>query len=325
MKAAFYEDYGAPQDVCTIKSVDKPTVGKKDVLVKTQSAGVNPVDWKLMGGHIQSWPHKAPFIPGWDISGVVEEVGEEVKEFKAGDEVYSYHRPEFNKDKTDVITTNGCYAEYASVPAHRLAKRPTKASWNEAAAIPLAGLTAWQGLHNILKPTKGQTLLVLGGSGGVGGFAVQFGKAAGCTVIATCSKKNVEYVKGLGADHVVDYTAGDVAAAVKAIASEGVDIVFDSVGGDSTKDGLAALKKGHTLATCANWGVADLAKAEEKVGQAFLVSPSSENLTAIAALFDSGAVKVPSITTFPLDKAADALTASMGGRTVGKIVLEVNK
>jgi NADPH:quinone reductase-like Zn-dependent oxidoreductase len=302
MQAAFYSEYGAPSDVLSIKEQPKPTCGKDDVLVKIMSASVNPVDWKLMAGYIPSWAHEAPFIPGWDLAGVVAAVGEGVTAYKVGDEVFSYHRPEFDTDETDKIGLNGCIAEFAAVPQHRIAPKPTKASWNEAASIPLAALTAYQGLHDYCKITAGQTVLVTGGSGGVGGFGVQIAKAAGATVISTCSAKNIEYVKGLGADHVIDYTVGPIAEQVKALFPDGVDAVYDSIGGDDT---LQAICKAHS-------GV-----------KSMLVKPSSAQLTALAKLFDEDKLK-SKITVFKgINSTVEAMNTNMGGRVVGKLVIEI--
>lgn len=304
MKAAFYSEYGKPSDVMTIKEVPKPPCGKDNVLVKIISAGINPVDWKLMAGYIPAWPHKGPFIPGWELSGVVESVGEDVKDYKVGDEVFSYHRPEFDLDETDVISDNGCLAEYASVPQRRVALKPKKASWNEAASLPLAALTSYQGLHDYLKITKGSTVLVTGGSGGVGGFGVQIAKAAGAVVISTCSAKNTEFVKSLGADHVVDYTAGPVAEQVKKLFPDGVDHVWDAIGGDES---LKTVGKSHS-------GV-----------QSMLVKPSSANLATLAQLFDEGKIKTKVTAFSGIDKTEEALNSSIGGRTVGKLVVEISK
>lgn len=212
-----------------------------------KSAGINPVDWKVMGGFIPARPHVAPYIPGWDLAGVVEAVGEEVTDIAVGDEVYSYHRPEFDVDPADAIAANGCLAEYVSVPVHRLARKPAKASWSVAAGIPLAGLTAYQGLHRHLKAAAGSSVLITGGSGGVGGLAVQLAKAAGCSpVIATCSAKNVAYVASLGADWVVDYGAGDVAGQVRARYPGGVDLV------SSTRSGATRHSRGSVRSRTAD-------------------------------------------------------------------------
>jgi NADPH:quinone reductase-like Zn-dependent oxidoreductase len=306
MQAALYSDYGKTSDVLTIATVKKPIVGPKDVLVKIKSAGVNPVDWKLMMGYIKSWPNKGPFIPGWDLAGVVEAVGEEVKDFNPADEVYSYHRPEFDKDKTDVISDNGCIAEYASVPQHRLALKPKKASFDEAAAIPLAALTAYQGLHEHLKITKGSTVLVTGGSGGVGSFGVQFAKLAGCTVLSTCSAKNNEFVKSLGADHLIDYTKGSTEQVLK-LFPKGVDFLYDAIGGD--EEIKKALKEGGGFSGT----------------QSMLVHPDSAQLKTLADHFDAGELSVK-VTSFDgLKSSVEALDASAAGRTVGKLVITVAK
>ena len=269
------------------------------------------------------WPHKAPYIPGWDVAGIVEAVGDEVEGFAVGDEVYAYHRPEFERDPTDVISANGCLAEYVSVPAHRLARKPASASWSEAAGLPLAGLTAYQGLHDHLKLVAGSSVLITGGSGGVGGLAVQLAKAAGLTVVATCSAKNVAYVAGLGADVVIDYGAGDVAAAVLARFPGGVDAVLDTIGGDAALAGLAALKAGGPISSTAHYTIHEEAAKAGKTGSAYMVSPSRVGLDAMAALFDAGKLKSATKSFAGLESAQEAFAESIGGRTVGKLVVDV--
>uniref|UniRef100_A0A7S1C701 Enoyl reductase (ER) domain-containing protein n=1 Tax=Bicosoecida sp. CB-2014 TaxID=1486930 RepID=A0A7S1C701_9STRA len=326
MMAIVYGEYGDASVMKMDTALEVPPMGADDVLIETHAASVNPVDWKIASGAIKAWPQALPIVPGWDVAGVVKAVGASVESLKVGDEVYSYTRPAFDmaeehpESKEEKIdATTGAYAEYAVVKAWKVAKKPTSLGFVEAAGVPLCGLTAWQGLTKHLKVVKGETVLVLGGSGGVGGFGVQWAKHLGATVIATCSAANVKYVTDLGADTVVDYRDADAVAALAGT----VDKVLDCVGGDSTLTGLKALKDGGAICSTANYGLGDLVAAEGRgiTGTGFLVQPSAEQLTELAAIFDSGAAKSLNVRKFPLGDAGAALMASKLGRTKGKIVL----
>lgn len=303
------------------------------------------MDWKLREGYIKAWPQTLPIIPvrdhecstpsvllitnlqGWDVAGTVEAVGSDASDFKVGDQVYSYTRPAWDM-KVDGETTdnesiglNGTLAQYVSVAQWKVTHKPKSLDMNNAAAIPLAGLTAWQGLFDHGKVTAGQTVLVLGASGGVGSFAVQFAKVKGATVIGTCSGRNVDFVRSLGADHVVDYSQGDVAAAVRAIAPNGVDMVYDAVGGDSSAAGVASAKDGGIVISIANFGIADLCNERGLTGKAFLVAPSAPQLREIGDLIDAGKVRVGALEAFPLAEYRSVFEKSQSGRTRGKMVL----
>lgn len=305
-----------------IKHVELPKPGPKDVLVQVFASAVNPVDWKLRNGWITSWANTGgPFIPGWDVSGVVTQVGDEVKDFKQGDEVYAYHRPEFDSNPDDKIGLNGTAAEFVAVPAHRLALKPKSLSFVKAAAFPLAGLTAYQGLFDHGQVKAGQSLLVTGASGGVGQFAVQLAHLKGIKVAGTCSSKNVQYVKDLGCEAVFDYTSPGMDADVKQAFPDGFDLVFDCVGGSSGEQALAWLKKGCTCVSIAHYSIGKIAEEQGKKGLNFLVKPHAAQLTEVAGLFDTGKLLPGTTTTYPLDKIQDAHKASSSGRTTGKIVL----
>jgi NADPH:quinone reductase-like Zn-dependent oxidoreductase len=197
MKAILYEEYG---DASKLKVVDhaKPVIQDNEVLVKVRAAGINPVDWKIRAGYMrQVSPQKLPIIPGCDVAGEVEAIGAAVTKFKVGVAVYSYNRPagDMEEGKGEQIEENGCCAQYVAVKEFKLAAKPANISYDEAAAVPLAGLTAWQSLFDAGKLTAGQTVIVLGAAGGVGSFAVQFAKAHGATVIGTGSTKNIDFIK----------------------------------------------------------------------------------------------------------------------------------
>eukprot|EP00475_Leptophrys_vorax_P003780 TRINITY_DN1220_c0_g1_i1.p1 TRINITY_DN1220_c0_g1~~TRINITY_DN1220_c0_g1_i1.p1 ORF type:complete len:331 (+),score=104.99 TRINITY_DN1220_c0_g1_i1:154-1146(+) len=327
MQAIIYEEFGNSSKL-QYKSVPVPAVRDGEVLIKVHAAGVNPVDWKIREGYLQSsMPHRLPIIPGWDVSGTVSAVGAGVTGFKVGDEVYSYARPTPERDdsKDEAITDNGCYAEYVAVKEWKVAHKPKTLSFEASAGVPLAGLTAWQGLFEHGKLKAGQTVVILGAAGGVGSLAVQFAKVKGVTVVGTCSAKNVDVVKGLGADHVVDYTSGDVAAAVAAVAPV-VDVVYDCVGGSQTEVGVDIVKADGIVVSIANWGVSKLCQDKGKgTGISFFVNPDQGQLKEFADLIDAEKVKLAGLETLPLADGAKALDISQAGRTVGKLVLTVAK
>ena len=201
------------------------------------------------------------------------------------------------------------------MPAWKVARKPAALSFEQAASVPLAGLTAYHGLHDEGELKAGQTALVLAASGGGGSYAVGIAKAVGARVIGTCSGRNVDYVHSLGADEVRDYTKPDYLAGVE------VDLVFDCVGGDNTAAGLAALKAGGTIMSIATFDVHEAAAKVGKTGKAFLVRPDGGQLAALGDLLQEGKVKVPRLNEFPFEKAQDAFAQQMSNRTVGKIVI----
>ncbi|HLO03931.1 MAG TPA: zinc-binding dehydrogenase [Symbiobacteriaceae bacterium] len=217
MKALVLDRPGTP-DTLRIADLPRPTPGPGEVLVRVHAAGLNPVDYKMAeAGHVK-WAY--PFILGLDVAGTVVELGEGVTEWQPGDAVY-YHGD---------LSRPGGFAEWAVVAAHVVAPIPAGLSFAQAAALPCAGFTAYQALYRKLHIEPGQSVLVTGGAGGVGGFAVQLAAHTGCSVIATCSTQNLEYVRSLGATHVVDYTKEDVVERVRALTDgRGVDAAVDTV------------------------------------------------------------------------------------------------
>ncbi len=306
MKAITYSKYGNP-DVLELTDQPMPKVGPGMVLVRVKSASVNPVDWKIMGGHLDATMDiQFPVIAGWDVAGVVESVGIDAPEFEPGDEVIAYSR----KD----CLHGGSMAEYIALPVRVLARKPKSLDWEQAAGLPLTGLTAYQVLTRLgLK--AGETVLIHGGSGGVGSVAIQLAADRGARVIATASEKNHDYLRSLGAEPV-SYGEG-LTERVRRMAPEGIDIVADLVGGvlDVT---LAVLKDGGRQASIAD------AEVTKEGGTWMWVRPSGDDLQALAELADAGKLTVEIARAFPLDQAADAYRLSMQGRTRGKIVVNVS-
>jgi NADPH:quinone reductase-like Zn-dependent oxidoreductase len=256
------------------------------------------------------WPHKFPLILGWDLSGVVEELGRGASRFKIGAEVYSVPDP----------TRNGAYADYIVVRESELALKPNSLHHIRAAAVPLAALTAWQSLFDTAQLQPGQRVLIHGAAGGVGHFAVQLAKWKGAYVFATASTKNQELLRELGADETIDYTRQRFEEVARKI-----DIVLDPIGGDTQERSWQVLKKGGALLSIVQPPSAEKAK-ELGVRAAFVAShPNGAQLTEIAKLIDAGKVKPTVDRILPLSEARRAHELSQSGHTRGKIVLRVKE
>lgn len=303
MQAMNYARYGGT-DVLAQTRRPIPKVAPGAVLIRVKAAGVNPVDWKIMSGGLDGLMDvNFPVIPGWDVAGVVEAVGFDTPDFKVGDEVYSYGRRD--------TVQGGTFAELVALPAAIVAHKPGALSWEQAAALPLTGLTAQRTL-DALGTLDGRTLLIHNGSGSVGRTAIQVAAHAGARVIATGSAKNHARLRELGAEPV-EYGAG-LQERVRALAPNGVDAVADFAGG-VLEDTLALLKDGGTQASVADWTVA------EHGGRYIWVRPDARELERLSALVEDGTLSVDVAQTFPMQEAAQAFESSMSGHGSGKIVL----
>ncbi|WP_037859516.1 NADP-dependent oxidoreductase [Streptomyces sp. NRRL S-340] len=307
MKAISYSRYGGPE-VLEYGEVRDPKVGPDSVLVKVRAAGVNPVDWKCREGHLDALLDPVfPVVPGWDLAGTVVRPGAAVTEFAAGDEVIGYVREDF--------LSRGTLAEYVAAPVRTLARKPRALSFEEAAGLPLAGLTAYQVLVRTLRVARGETVLVHAAAGGVGSFAVQLAGHLGARVIGTASERNHDYVRSLGGEPV---TYGDgLAERVRGLAPEGVAAVFDTVGGETTRTSAHLLAPEGRLASIADPEVVSYG------GRYCFVRPDAEDLGRLSELADQGVLRVHVAETFPLERAAQAQRRSQEGRTRGKIVVTV--
>ncbi len=315
MKAIVIEKFGGAEEL-KLRDVAAPVAGPGELLIKVSHAGVNPVDYKIREGYLKEMmPHRFPVIMGWDVAGTVAVLGEGVRGFEPGDRVYAYAR------KPDVSL--GTYAELIAVQAANAAPVPASLSDAQAAALPLAGLTAWQSLHDFAGLERGQTVLVHAGAGGVGSYAIQLAKAAGATVVTTASAAKHAYVKSLGADYAIDYTAADVAAELAKLFPEGVDVVMDCVGGETLVKSFPLVKRGGVVVSIVDTPSEALA-IEHGVKAGFVfVSPSGSGLRELGRLVTSGALRAPEVEVLPLADAALAHRKSESRRTVGKIVLAV--
>ena len=299
MQAVLMRETGAP-DVLHLEEADQPDVGDGEVLLRVRAASVNAIDWKYRRGVVDK---QLPAILGNDVSGTVE--SSRAEGFAEGDEVFGF-------------AASGGYAELAAASAAMLAKKPAGVSHEQAAAIPVAGLTAWQALFDRAGLERGQTALIAGAAGGVGHFGVQFAKVAGARVIGTGSSRNREFVLGLGADEYVDYTQQDVAESVS-----GVDVAFDTVGGETTEGLLPAVREGGVLVTIAGAPPEEAGRRHGVRTELLVMSPSSDQLARVAELVAAGEVRVEIAETLPLTEVQRAHEHSESGHTRGKIILMV--
>jgi NADPH:quinone reductase-like Zn-dependent oxidoreductase len=310
MRAIVQRSFGAPE-VLEVTEVDRPTPLPSEIVVRVQAIGLNPVEAIVRAG-VFPLIGQPPFILGWDVSGVVEEVVPGVNRFRRGDEVFGM--PFFPR-------AANAYAEYVAAPSRQFARKPAKIDHVHAAALPLAGLTAWQSLIDAADLQAGQRILIHGAAGGVGHLAVQIAKSRGAYVIGTASAGKHEFVRGLGADEMIDYRAVDFAEQVR-----DVDVVFEVIGGDYAMRSVRVLKPGGLLITAVERSNATLAAAVEKSGRRFAgitVEPDQVGLEAMARLVDAGRLKIHVDRVFPMTEIAAAHALLEAGHLKGKLVVTV--
>lgn len=310
MKALRVYEYGNP-GAMRLEPVSKPVLQPDEILVRVHAASVNPVDWKVCDGVLKDkLPMAMPFIPGGDFSGTVEHVGRQAAGFSNGMAV-------FGMTSTPGYRA-GAFAAFVAVKAAHIAAMPASLTYEQAASVPLAALTAWQAVFDRAGLMAGQKILIHAGAGGVGGFAIQFAREAGAVVTTTTSAGNADYVRELGAANVIDYRAvkfEDV--------SRDFDIVIDLIGGETQARSYAVLKRGGVLVNA--WGaiMQDQAEAAGVRGVKVAVEPDGTQLARIAALIDAGRVRVSVAKIFDLAECGAALEESRTGHVRGKIVLRV--
>jgi len=307
MRAVSQDVLGGPE-VLKVVEVERPAPRPNEVLIRVRAAGLNPTDWKhrATGGFLG----KPPFVLGWDVSGVVEETGIGVATFKPGDEVFGLLSYPFG---------HGSHAEYVSAPARAFTHKPSSIDHVQAGALPLVSLTAWQALVETAGLQRGQKVLIHAAAGGVGHVAVQIAKARGAHVIGTASAGKHDFVRGLGADELIDYHDTDFAEAVR-----DVDVVLDTVGGDYVQRSLRTLRKGGILVTILPRGSKELAGQAEALGvraTEMLVDADRHGMRTVAELVEAGKLRATIAGTFPLAEAAKAHELGDTGRTTGKLVL----
>jgi NADPH:quinone reductase-like Zn-dependent oxidoreductase len=307
MKAIQMHAFGGPE-VLEFEDIARPEPKPDEVLVKVHAASVNPVDWKIRkGGYPAVKQQDLPIVPGRDVAGEIVAVGHDVDRFSEGDAVYAF-----------LDTKHGGYEEYVAVQTGELALKPEGLDMTTAAGVPLAAITAWQGLFDHGGVHDGERVLIHGGAGGVGHFAIQFAKARGAWVATTVSADDLEFVRGLGADQAIDYKSERFEDVV-----EPVDVVFDLIGGETRDRSFKVLKKMGMLVS--TLGEPDRKKAEEYGVQVagYLAQPNGQQLAEIARLIDAGQVRVEVRRVFPLSEAAKAQRSLEEEHGRGKVVLRV--
>lgn len=313
MKAVVMRKYGTP-DVLEIANISRPQIDDNQVLVEVYASSVNPVDWKIRKGNLKLFMRKKlPCILGGDIAGRVVEVGNKVQFFRVGDEVFG---------KID-ISKNGAYAEYVATSASHLALKPQNMNFEEAATLPLAGLTALQALRNMGGIRKGMNVLINGCSGGVGSFAVQLAKAYGCKVTGVCSNRNMQFAKDLGADRVIDYTQQEIVSL-----QEEYDIFFDVVGNQEYSKVKHILQRGGVfVTTLPSFNILLLGSIHNLVSsrkmKEIFVKESKKDLEILADFVDAGLLKTHIDKSYDLIDVAEAHQYSETGRVVGKLSLKI--
>ncbi|MFC9127932.1 NADP-dependent oxidoreductase [Streptomyces sp. NPDC057099] len=307
MRAISQDVLGGPEVLKEV-DVERPVPGPNQVLVRVRAAGVNPTDWKhrATGGFLGD----APFVLGWDVSGVVEAAGIGVVAFAPGDEVFGMLPYPYG---------HGSHAEYVIAPVRALTRKPTGIDHVQAGALPLVSLTAWQALVEHADVRPGQRVLIHAAAGGVGHVAVQIAKARGAYVIGTASAGKHEFLRGIGVDETVDYRETDFTEAVK-----DVDVVLDTIGGDNALRSLRVLRPGGVVVSILPGGSNEFYEEAERLGVRglrMLVDADRADMAAIAELAETGRLRATIAGTFPLAAAAEAHTLGDTGRTTGKLVL----
>jgi len=304
MRAITIEGFGG-RDRLKLLDLPTPRPGPDDVLVRVRAAGVGPWDTKIREGIFgnRSFPH----VLGVEASGIVESAGENVADLREGDEVYVY--------------SGGCYSEYVAAPAEKVARKPASLSFEEAAGVPVAGSTAYQGIVEEIGLKEGETVLIAGAAGGVGTMAVQIAASLGARVLGTASPPNHDYLRSLGAAEGIDYH-GDWVAAVRTIAADGVDAVFDCVGGETFRRSFDAVRDGGRVVTIVAFGE-EVEPSRGITYLAFSARAQRRKLEKLSEMFDAGTLRVEIKDVVPLEEAAKAHERVEAGHTRGKIVLGV--
>jgi alcohol dehydrogenase len=311
MKSVQIKQYGDAGVLSLVADAAKPAAASGQVLVEVHAASINPVDSVIRSGYMQQmFPLQFPATLGLDLAGIVVEAGPGAGPLKAGDRVYG---------QAGAITGgSGAFAEYAAAPVSRLALMPAKAGFVEAAALPLAGVSALQAIYEHMKLQAGQKILIHGGSGGIGTIAIQIAKRLGAQVAATCRGEAVSYVKSLGADKVIDFQKQAFQELLK-----DYDAVFDNAGGETYKNSFAVLKKGGVIVSMLEQTNTDLAAKYGVTAIAQFTDVNTDRLDRLAGLVADGTIKVHVDRIFPLVKVREAFAAREGGNVRGKVVLKI--
>ncbi len=313
MKAAQINKYGGNEVVEINKNAPKPIVTKGHLLIEVYAAGVNPVDWKIREGYMrQMAPLKFPATLGGDFSGIVAEVGGGVSGFEKGNEIYG--------QASIIRGGSGSFAEFAVADENTIAHKPKNLSHIEAAALPLTGVSAWQALVDHMGLSKGKKILIHGGAGGIGSIAIQLARHLEACVASTASAKDLQYVRKLGADRVIDYKSQSFEVMLR-----NYDAVFDTVGGETYTRSFRVLKRGGLIVSMLEQPDTDLMEqyGVNAIGQ--FTQVNRERLSKLDELVDKSIIKVHIEKTFPLEKTQEALAFQQNGHPRGKVVLKITE
>lgn len=327
MKALQIVQYGEIKDGLSLNEVEKPLVKPNDILVEVKAASLNPIDYKLVEGKLKEMvPLKLPSSIGFDVSGVVLEKGADVGKFEIGDEIYARVPQE----------QMGTVAEFVAINSELVARKPDNISFEEASGLPLTGLTAMQALE-VVGLKENDRILIHAGSGGVGSFAIQYAKAKGAIVYTTTSTKNVDWVKALGADRVIDYTKEDY----KEVANN-LDIVFDTLGDEYTFEAFEILKEGGRVTTIVGppdekiakqmgmteyklpEKLSDLIKEKSATYKLTWMQPNAEQLNTITTMVENGTIKPIVDLIYSLEDGIDAYEYLATGKAKGKVIISLS-
>lgn len=306
MKAVMIERFGGPE-VFTLEDVPAPQPGPGEVLIRVHAASANPIDYKVAKGHYRGSGAEPPLPAGRDVAGIVERCGPDVEDFQPGDRVMAM-----------LDQGQGGFAELVATKASNCAPIPKSIEEKAAAAVPLAGVTAWQGIFDHGKLGEGQSILIHGAAGGVGHLAVQFAKAKGARVFATCAEEDKSFVERLGADEAIAYDTERFEDRVR-----DVDVVFDLVAGETQDRSWSVLKQGGILVSTLGEPPKEKAQSRQATGVGYMAHPDGEDLAEIGRLIDEGRVEPVVERTFRLDEAPEAERALEEDHVRGKIVLTV--
>lgn len=317
MRAIFYQSHG-PAEVLQLGDLEKPAPADDQVLVRVAAAAVNPIDRRLRAGELQEYITRTfPVVPGWDFSGIIAEVGANVSGWHQGDAVVGL--------AFTWAIQHGTYAEYAPVNTSAIAAKPDSLDFDQAAALPLVSLTAWQALAEFGNLQPGQTVLIQAGAGGLGSIAIQIAKHLGAIVYTTAGAHNADYVRSLGADHVIDYTTSDYVQVIKEHEPDGVDMVLESLLSEVTTVAAIHLVKDHGTVAYMNNEPPDLPEIQQRhIKTQFLHHRADgESLGELMALYAAGTLRAPQLQVLQLQDAAEAHRISEAGHTTGKLVLHI--
>jgi len=311
MQAVTIKQYGGPEEL-QLTEIDQPKIAADEVLVAVRATSINPIDWKARQGLLKGmYDWRFPVVLGWDVAGVITAIGSDVKKFKVGDAVFA--RPDIYTDGR-----RGTYAEYAAVKEDKLALKPAELSFEQAAALPLAGLTAYQVIHDQLKVQAGERVLIQAGAGGVGLIAIQLAKYFGATVATTASPNHAALLKQLGADEVIDYHT----TAIQDVLHD-YDAVFDTI--NAVDDGLAILKPAGRLVTI-DGQLTAAQKLQSQAVSTWWLQPNGRELALLGDLVVQGHVKVVIDQVLPFSTAGlqQAHRDSEASHSAGKIIIRVS-